>query len=214
MNAFKKILLGIAIIFSAIFLNGIYYVFCGQFKSVERLNSGRQLNLYECASIYTMHIATWALGWPMSPTCAMQCASLHIPHKADTVIVWNRSRRLSILSPNVISTIKYLQDKPIGASSKLAWNGNIAYSKSSPEHIAAIAINPCVITKSSTMQDGSALYLIHSSMQYPKYSKTKFDIGITTIIIHEGLFRYLQDMGWLNYYTIEYGIYESWIDKI
>ena len=186
-------------------------MFSGQFKSVEKLKAGKELSLYEKCSIYTMHTAVWAIGWPLSPVAAHECFSLHFPHKEDTVTVWNTSRRIQVISPKVQRAISSLTSKPIGSYTKVAWNGNEAYAKASPEHVAAIAINPCTITKAATMQDGSFLYLIHSSMQYPKYSETKFNLGFCTITIHEGLFRYLQDKKWLSCYTAEYGIYGSWL---
>lgn len=157
-------------------------------------------------------MATWIFGWPISNVAARECLSLHFPHKQDTVVVWKPSVRASILSPKVTNAINGLKNKQLGATTKVSWYGNKDYAISSEEHIAAIAINPCEITKAAYMNDGTALYLIHSSMQYPKRSETKFNLGCISITIHEGLFRYLQDIGWLDWYIIEYGIYESMLN--
>ena len=156
-------------------------------------------------------MATWMFGWPMSPVAARECLSLHFPHKQDTIHIMNVKSRVSLLSPKITKAIKSIENKPLGSSVRVTWNGNDAYSVNSPERVAAIAVNPCVVSKAAYMEDGTALYVILSSMQYPKYSETHFNLGKTTITVHEGLFRYLQDKGWLSYYTAAYGIYEMWL---
>ena len=210
----KKVLFGFLILIGLVFANGCYYVFHGQFKSVEKLNAGKELNLYECCSIYTMHMAVWMFGWPVSPVAAHECLTLHYTFNKDTVVDWNFNRRLQVLSPKVIHNIKSLTDKPVGDIRYIVWYGDKDYALSSKEHEAAIAINPCTVTKAALMDDGTPLYLIHSSMQYPKESRTSFNLGKFTLVLNEGLFRHLQDRGWLGYYTVEYGIYGSWIANL
>lgn len=214
MKTFKKILISIAIVFAVVFTNGCYYVFFGQEKSVAKLKAGKDLNLYECCSIYTMHMALWMFGWPMSKVAAYECLTLHFPHKQDTTHIMNLSFRESLLTPKITAAIKTIKDSPIGSSIKVSWNGNKDYSILSEERVAAIALNPCHIEKSAYMQDGSALFIITSSMRYPEHSESKFTIGKKlTITLYEELFRHLQDRGWLSYYTAAYGIYEKWIEE-
>ena len=43
-------------------------------------------------------------------------------------------------------------------------------------------------------------------MQYPIQSSTVFTIGSVRIPVQEGLFRYLQDKGWLSYFTARYRV--------
>lgn len=71
--------------FAIIFANGCYYVFYGQEKSVVKLQQGKNLNLYECCSIYTMHMAIWMFGWPIAPEAAQQ-AFLMTFHSKDRTI--------------------------------------------------------------------------------------------------------------------------------
>ena len=213
MKTLKRILITVAIITSILIINGCYYVFNGQFRSVEKLNSGQDLNLYECFSAYTMHMATWILGWPLSPTAAYECMTLHFPHRDETTVINNEYLRAKLATPKIIRAMRSLKDSPVCSSVRVAWNGNEAYSVLSPEHNAAIAVNPCIVTKELIMDDGTALYTIRSSMQYPKYSESKFNIGPCTITIHEGLFRHLQDRHWLSCYTAEYGLYESMVEN-
>ena len=63
----KWLLISIALIIVLVFANGCYYVFRGQERSMAKLEQGRELNLYECCSIYTMHLAVWILGRPRYP---------------------------------------------------------------------------------------------------------------------------------------------------
>ena len=76
----------------------------------------------------------------------------------------------------------------------------------SPEHVVAIAINPCTIIRTESYTEDNSYYGVdvYSSMQYPKYSDTKFNLGFITISIQEGLFRYLQYKHWLNYFIVKY----------
>ncbi len=73
-----SVILGIII---ALFINGVYYVFWGQEKSAAKLDRGQELNLYECCSIYTMHMAVWLFGWPFCPEAAYEAMMMHIPRK-------------------------------------------------------------------------------------------------------------------------------------
>lgn len=179
--------------------NGCFYVFRGQNRSMEKLQRGAELNLYEKCSIYTMHIGLWALGWPMSPQAARECFMLHFPQK-DTVSI-----RMRLSSPRIEAAVASLKEQPVGASARVSWNGAEAYSLASPEHKAAIAVNPCRIVKDwqeSYFYDCS----VYSSMQYPKHSNTVFTLGSIRIPVQEGLFRYLQDRGWLSCFTARYRV--------
>ena len=193
----KRILITILSLLALVFANGCYYVFCGQQVSADKLHRGMELNLYEKCSIYTMHVALWILGWPMSPQAARECFMLHFPQK-DTVTI-----EMDLSSPKVDAAVRSLKDRPIGSSVTVTWDGNEAYSLASPEHRAAIAVNPCQIVK-----EWQESYLftcgIYASMQYPVQSSTVFTIGSVRIPVQEGLFRYLQDKGWLSCFTARY----------
>ena len=41
-------------------------------------------------------------------------------------------------------------------------------------------------------------------MVYPEYSRTEFNLGAFSVWIHEGLFRYLEERGWISRYIAEY----------
>lgn len=58
------------VIVAIVFTNGCYFVFKGQFIATDKVQSGKDLNLYEIASTYTMHTACWLFGWVFAPTTA------------------------------------------------------------------------------------------------------------------------------------------------
>ena len=124
----KRFIILIVSLLALLFGNGFYYVFFGQHKSMAKLESGSELNLYEKCSIYTMHVALWTLGWPLSPQAARECFMLHFPQK-DTVSIG-----MHLSSPRIESAVASLKDRPIGSSVKVSWDGYDAYSLASPDH--------------------------------------------------------------------------------
>ena len=204
----KITLISLLIIVAIVFVNGCYFVFCHQDKSMAKIQQGNGLNLYECCSVYTMHMAVWMFGWPLSPEAARECYKLHFPQQ-DTVELKTTN---AIYSPKIAEACESLSDKPAGTSVIVAWNGNKDYALKSPEHRAAIALNPCKITRvedENSLFNTATLYKVKitSPMIYPEYSRTIFDFKHFKFTIHEGLFRYLQDKGWLSKYIAKYEFY-------
>lgn len=200
----KIILASLLVLFAVVFANGCYYVFWGQEKSMEKIRSGRELNLYECCSIYTMHMALWMFGWPLSPEAARECFLLHFPHEDDDVVRFRASKGF-MKSLKLQKAVKYLSDKESGASVHVAWKASKDYAVESPERRAAIAVNACDVIKGE-VDDSTGNYeiMIRCAMVYPKYSWTEFDLGKFSIYLHEGLFRYLEERGWISRYIAEY----------
>ena len=162
-----------------------------------KIQQGAELNLYEKCSIYTMHIGLWTLGWPMSPQAARECLMLHFPQK-DTVTI---NMRLS--SPRLDAAVSSLKDRPVGSSVAVSWDGTGAYFLANPEHKVAIAVNSCRIVK-EWQENNLYTCSVYSLMQYPRYSRTIFTLGSVRIPVQEGLFRFLQDKGWLSCFTARY----------
>lgn len=193
-----KALLGLIIIIAA---NTCCYVFFGQHRSADKLAKGEELNLYECGSIYCTHLTMCFVGWPIAPEAARECLLLHFTDK-DTVYfsIHNFSK-----SEKLKEAHRQLIGKPYGSSVRLSWNGNADYSPFCPEHRLAIATNPCVLTEEAYLDyehfNDETHYTLTTSTQYPKVSRTEFNFKKFKIVIHEGLFRYLQDKGWLHPYT-------------
>lgn len=203
----KITLTGLLALVAAVFANGCYYVFCGgQEKSMEKICRGEDLNLYECSSVYTMHMALWMFGWPLSPEAARECFLLHFPHDDDDVVRFRASKSF-MKSQKLRQAVEYLSDKPDGTGVRVAWKASRDYALDSPERRAAIAVNACKVTKTVT-DDATGEYEIRivCEMVYPKYSWTEFNLGKFSVFLHEGLFRYLEEKGWISRYIAEYYI--------
>lgn len=53
---------------------------------MKKLQQGKELNLYECCSIYSMHTAIWMFGWTVSPEAAQQAFYMTQSPKDRTII--------------------------------------------------------------------------------------------------------------------------------
>lgn len=206
----KRVLLAVLAIFLIVFINGCFYVFNGQFKSAEKLSQGKELNFYECFSIYTMHTALWMFAWPSSLGAANEVFMMQVCGKrGETVRHKNKYILKSLLTPRVLATMKSLS---LGQSKRLAYNGNISYALNDPEHKAAMAINPCVISKEIDKKTGKPMYFIRLDNTWPIHSETHIRVlGSFEIVLNEGLFRYLQDRHIINNFIDEYAYSEEYI---
>lgn len=204
----KKIIkitfLALLALISAVLVNTCIYVFAGQYKSVEKLSKGQELSLYECCSIYATHLTMCFVGYHIAPEAARECLKLHFTDKATVCFNWHNFSG----SKKLEDAHRQLIDKPDGSSVRISWNGNKDYSPFSGERRLAIAANPCTLTKVRYLEfecfPDEYWYTITTSTEYPKYSRTEFNFKKFKIVINEGLFRYLQDKGWLHKYTAVY----------
>ena len=173
------------------FVNGCIYVYALQDKTMNKIQKGDDVSLYEKCSIYTMHMAVYLFGWPLSPEAAGEIFRMSFP--------WNREKRVFkkndffIDSPTVGNAIKHLG---YGQRKYIAFKASEAYNTASPDHRVALAVNPGYLYK----KDGK--FYLESYAHYPNYSKTPFTIFGAKIIIHEGLFHYLEKIHWLHPYTM------------
>lgn len=196
---FKKLFTCFIAICTILLFNLACYTFVGQDISAKKLAQGKELNLYECASIYQMHTALWLFAWPASPAAANEVFLMQFSKK-DTIIHKNEYLKKSILSERVIKTINSLS---LGQHKELRYNGNVSYALFDKEHKAAMAINPCVVSKEKI--DGKEYAVIRLDNSWPVVSTTKIGIcGDFSITLHEGLFRYLQDKGVIRHLVDEY----------
>lgn len=192
----KKILKYIVIVFLIVFANGCIYVFGLQEKTMKKIQNGTHVSLYEKCSIYTMHMAVYLFGWPLSPEAAGEIFRMSFP--------WNREKAVFkrndffIDSPTVDNALKKLAS---GQRKYIAFKASAAYNTASPDHRVALAVNPGYLYK----KDGK-IYL-ESYAHYPQYSKTPITLLGAKIIIHEGLFHYLEKIHWLHPYTMTWWCY-------
>ena len=158
-----------------------------------------------------MHTALWSITWPCSIAAANEVFLMQFTGKdVDTVVHKNRYICNSVLSPRIIKTMKSLNT---GESKRVAYNGNVSYALNDPEHKAAMALNPCVV--SNEIIDGNSMYVIRLDNTWPVRSETHIKIFKNfEIILNEGLFRYLQDKCIIHNFIDEYRYSKEYIDKL
>ena len=191
MRIFKTIGLFVVVVFLTILINGCIYVFNLQEKTMDKIKNGEEPSLYEKCSIYTMHMAVYMFGWPLSPEAAGEVFRMSFPWNREKAIL--REDDFFMESPTVNKALKGLQE---GQRKRIAFKAETAYNTASPDHRVALAVNPGILYK----KDGK-VYL-ESYAHYPYYSATPITIFGSKIIIHEGLFHYLEEIGWMHPYTM------------
>lgn len=177
MRVLKSICKAILTLFVIVFVNGCIYVFNLQEKTMYKIKNGEEPSLYEKCSIYTMHMAVYMFGWPLSPEAAGEVFRMSFPWNREEAVL--REDDFFMESPTVQKALKGLQD-----------------GHASPDHRVALGVNPGYLYK----KDGK-VYL-ESYAHYPYYSATPITIFGLKIIIHEGLFHYLEKIGWMHPYTM------------
>ena len=187
----KLIIRTLLLLLLVIFANGIYYLFWGQFKSTERLKQGKELNLYEMCSVYSMHVGMSIVGWIHSPEATKQVISMTFP--------WNRGKTIYketdffLRYPAISSRYRTQYSRR-----RIAFH-DASYSLSNPDHRLALAVNPGYLWR-----DDQKVYL-EAPIHYPVCYNTH--IGITDnfqIVLDECLFNYLEEKHWLHPYTLIY----------
>ena len=191
MRVLKSICKAVLTLFVIVFINGCIYVFNLQEKTMDKIKNGEEPSLYEKCSIYTMHMAVYMFGWPLSPEAAGEVFRMSFPWNREKTVL--REDDFFMESPTVQKTLKGLQE---GQRKRIAFKAETAYNTASPDHRVALAVNPGILYK----KDGK-VYL-ESYAHYPYYSATPITIFGSKIIIHEGLFHYLEKIGWMHPYTM------------
>ena len=179
------------VVFLTIFINGCIYVFNLQEKTMDKIKNGEEPSLYEKCSIYTMHMAVYMFGWPLSPEAASEIFKMSFPWNREKAVF--RENDFFMDSPSVQ---KYITNLRENQRQRIAFKAETAYNTASPDHRVALGVNPGYLYK----KDGK-VYL-ESYAHYPYYSATPITIFGSKIIIHEGLFHYLEKIGWMHPYTM------------
>lgn len=187
----KKVLLALVIAFGLAFINGCFYVLKGQHETMEKILAGEKVTLYEKCSIYTMHMAVYLFGWPLSPEASGEVFRMSFPWNREKTVL--KENDYFIEAPTIQNALKNL---PEGERKKISFHGDIAYNTANPDHRVALAVNPGILYRK-----GGKVYL-KSYAHYPYYSRSIFTVCGVKIIIHEGLFHYLEKIHWIHPYTM------------
>lgn len=170
-----------AILLISLFLisiNTLYWVFSDiQQKCYNKIKPGIELNLYEKISIYSINLGMCTFGAFVSPEAAVQQFLCTVPTK-DTVILHSK---FLTKHEKIQKHLNTNSNNPILLSWADYQLNNFRVS---------LACNGLYLQKEN---DTWIIYPKHGFI-YPNLSKVT---NIGPFKIHEGLIRYLQDIGWL-----------------
>ncbi len=194
MKKIKTIGLILLIVITLVFINGCYFVFHGQFKATEKVESGKDLNAYEIFSTYTMHSACWMFGWIIEPTTAKLafCSQFHLnPGYSYQSVPTNE--QVEKIKQEL--TIGYLENNiPLNTKRRLAF-------KSYTDR-ASILLNGAYIQLSYIFKEDitdTDSYFYQRSWEYTiPVDYTPGIVTISKIKISETLFDYLENKGILK----------------
>lgn len=183
----KVLLLLVVSLVLIVFVNGCHYVYSGQFKSVKKLEQGKELNLYECCSIYTMHLAAVVFGALLSPEAAEQCLLMQFAREGSS-----HYRRVDFMKSEHISNL-FVQNA--GKSFVVNYPLNeITANKDSDlrkELRYALAFDGAVF---KWEEDRAVLEL---DVKYDAYT-ARYNVGPFDVTFNWQLLKYIQDRGWLH----------------
>ena len=171
----KIVLIGVLCLVFAVLINGCYYVFWGQEKSMKKLQNNQDLNFYECCSIYSIHTAIWMFGWTISPEAAQQAFLMLKPHKYPVSI-----HNDYFITPK--DELRY----------KLAFPDNLEIKKDKWRN-SMYDLSGQIIYSNSTL---------YSCSFYVTYSNIVYKVG--NIKLYGSLLKYIQDKDWIHGFDIEY----------
>lgn len=195
MKTLKRIFIGIISVILVSAINCAGYLYFGQQKSMSKFNAGQKLNLYECCSIYSIHLAACTLGWFISPEAAEQCVLMAFAkegshHLRNSSFMKSEYIRKQILSHQ---SSQFTIDFPLNeitSNTKSSLRKELRY---------AIAFDGarCVDV------DGECTYCLDVTAEYSGYT-ARYTIGAVSIVFYWQLQKYIQDKGWLHKVYISY----------
>lgn len=194
MKKIKVFGLILLIIITLVFINGCYFVFHGQFKATEKVESGKDLNAYEIFSTYTMHSACWLFGWVIEPTTAKLafCSQFHITPERSHLSV-PRNEQVEKIKQEL--TIGYLENNiPLNTKRRLAFK---SYTDRASILLNGAYIQLSYIFKEDITDTDSYFYQRNWEYTIP-VDYTPGIVTISKIKISETLFDYLENKGILK----------------
>ena len=195
MKTLKKLGLVMLLLIAAVFINGVYFVFYGQFKTAEKILKKQEISRYEIASIYSMHMAICTVGWIYSPEATQEIIGMSFSKNRNTV---KYVKNDFFLESPVVQ--KALNGLAVGKEKRIAFKDD-CYSLFNPNHRVALAANPGFLK----MEEDSTI-TFRAPLTYPM-CKAHTRIFITKnfyILINESLFKHLENIHVLHPYTIVY----------
>ncbi len=158
---------------------------------MARIRSGGELSVREKSNVYLLNVFMSLCALPLYPEIGMESLLMIVPAK-------NGERHFEsdfFLGSKLVQTkFKHLKS---GQSDWVKWSAQ-TYLMGHQEARYSLALNPCRIT---LIQDGNTrIYEARVPVTYPDESLVTLIGWPLRIQIEEGLFGYLQRVGWLHPY--------------
>ena len=193
MKTSKKIILSFILFVIVIFTNGLIYLFYGQDKSYEKLQTGERLNFYECCSVYSIHTAATMFSSILSPEAAHQCFLMQFAKEGSF-----HSKVTNFMESETIKK----QSAEHGGSSfivnypllEITGNKNSALRK---ELRYALAYDGATYK----WVDGHSI--LELDVKYDGYI-ANYKVGPVSFKLNQHLLKHIQDRGWLHKCHITY----------
>lgn len=154
-------------------------------KYTEKVERGMNLNFIEKLNVYGLNIIISLGAYPFYPEIAKESLLMIFPTKNNERIFYSgffmKSEKIR----------KGFQNN----KNYITWKG-ADYLRFDAESRCALALNPCKLQK--VKKENSIVYSVKVNVTYPYKCHTEVLPGV---YIDEGLFHYLQSIGWLYPYT-------------
>ncbi len=176
----KKIIIGLLSVVVLLLVNQILYFAKVQYICDEKINSGKDLNLYETVSALQAHCALWMFGWIIEPNTARACFD----------------KQFFIYDPIIMPSLPKDDDVIRNAKRKLLSNkaSKVRLTWKSYTSPCSMYFNGSTI--SIFEDEGKKVFLYEVPLDYKPGM-----INICGIKLSETVFDYLENKGLLAVYT-------------
>jgi hypothetical protein len=168
---------------------------------MEKLEQGKDLNLYECCSIYSIHTAAWLTSWILCPEAADQCFLMAFSKEGSTHIRksnFMKSKYIRTLAASNQNKETFVINYPLN---EITSNRESSLRNEMRYALAFDGAKFFRITNPETNTEvGNELRL---EVKYDNYTAI-YNMGLVKITFNWQLLRYIQDLGWLSKCTIIY----------
>lgn len=180
---------------SIFFLNSLDTYNSRRVEMFRKINKGNDLVFFEKFSIYGLNLAMSIIGYPFFPEVSKETFLLSFETK-DQKRTFNSDFFMN--SQKVQSAIQFYKPKQ---TNEIKWKVS-EYVLGNKEARFALALNPC------TLKVENQKYALQVHIKYPPSCEVVLLSKPRKIIVEEGLFHYLQVVGWLHPYQATW-IYEG-----
>ncbi len=164
----------------------------------ERVSHGKHLNVIEKFNVYGIYIIASTIAYPFFPEASTEFLYMMIPAKNgirefESDFFMKSKRLVDAFNKSNKGTVRWFQKH---------------YNITHPESRTALALNICNYKIFKTKK--RTKYVVSVPIRFPKKCRsTFFKNDLLTIRAEEGLFRYLEEQGWLFGYNAVWTYTES-----